>query len=112
MIELTNLEVCNNNFIKTQEKNKIELHTTIFGEFSFEELKRELEEIVDTSNISHEHLQGELLGPPIISSYKILEIEKCHYDVYYSLLLGYAGSPFRKFKSYVKILLCLDEYYI
>ena len=39
---LTSLEVYNSLFSITEEKNKIELYTDTFDEFSFEELKHEL----------------------------------------------------------------------
>ena len=55
MIGLVNLEVYNSIFIKTEENNKFELCTDIFDEFSFEELKDELEEILSISDITPSH---------------------------------------------------------
>ena len=46
------LKVFNSIFNITHEENKLEIYTDIFDEFSFEELKDELEEIVNISNIS------------------------------------------------------------
>ena len=41
-----------------------------FDEFSFEELRDELEEILETSNITSELLQNEIIGPRIIQRIK------------------------------------------
>ena len=76
MIGLTSLEVYNSTFNITEENNKFEIYTDSFNEFSFEQLKDELKEIPNNSNISHEHLQDEIKGPRTIKAYKILEIEK------------------------------------
>ena len=59
-VGLTSLHLCNSIFILTQ-KNKLELHTDLVDEFSSIELKDELEEILDISNITHEHLQDKIL---------------------------------------------------
>ena len=56
MIGLTDLEVYNSIFNINHTNNKFELYTDTFGEFSFAELKDELEEILDFSNIIDEHL--------------------------------------------------------
>ena len=56
MIGLTSLEVQNSVFIVNTTISKYEFHTDNFDEFLFEELKGELEEIPDNSNISQEHL--------------------------------------------------------
>ena len=57
MVGLSLLEVCNSIFYITEEINKFELHTDTFDEFSLAELKDELEEILDISNTTSEHLQ-------------------------------------------------------
>ena len=44
-IGLTSLEVYNSIFIKTEEKNKVELYTDFFDELFREKLKDELEEM-------------------------------------------------------------------
>ena len=46
MTDLTSLEVYNSIFIITEENNKFEFYTDIFDEFSFAELKDEVEEIL------------------------------------------------------------------
>ena len=109
MLGLMTLEVYNSIFNITHENNKFELHTDTFDEFSLEELKDELEEIVNISNNSHEHLQDEIIGPRIFSAYKKIETGKRRTDGYYMFLMGYARSPFRDFESYLRIVVGLDE---
>ena len=109
MLGLMTLEVYNSIFNITHENNKFELHTDTFDEFSLEELNDELEEIVNISNNSHEHLQDEIIGPRIFSAYKKLETGKRRTDGYYMFLMGYARSPFRDFESYLRIVVGLDE---
>ena len=52
MIGLTSLEVYNSTFNTNDENNKFELYTDTFDEFSFEELKDELEKILSISDIT------------------------------------------------------------
>ena len=66
MIRLTSLELNHCIFNITEENNKLGIYTDTFDEFAFTDLKDELEEILDVSNIKQELLQDELLGPRII----------------------------------------------
>ena len=76
MLGLTDLEVYNSIFNITNENNKFELYTDTFDEFSCEELKDELEEILDFSNITDDHLEDETIGPRINEAYWELRSEK------------------------------------
>ena len=87
----------------------MELYTDNFHEFSFEELKDELEEILSISDNTPSHLQHEKKGPRIIQAYKTLRSEKSSTDGYITLLMGYARSPFRDFESCLRIVVGLDE---
>ena len=89
--------------------NKFELSTDTFDDVSFDDLKGEFEEIVDISIIPNEHLQNEIINPRIISAHKKLETEKGRTDGHYTLLMGYARSLFRDFKSYLRVVIGLDE---
>ena len=109
MIGLTSLEVYKSFFDKTEENIKFEFYTDTFDEFSFAELKHELEEILDISNIKPEHLQHEKLGPQFIEAFKKLESEKKRTDGYTMLLICYARSPFRDFESFLIIVVGLIE---
>ena len=109
MIGLTILEIYFSIFNINSTYNKFEFYTYNFDKFSFEELKDELEEVLNISNITSEHLQDDIIGPRIISTYKILETEKRQTDGYYMLILGFARSPFRDFESYPRIVVGLDE---
>ena len=87
-VRLTSLEVYNSIFDITEENIKFEFYTENFDDFSFTELQDELEENLDISNITFEHLQDEIKGPRIISTYNKLETERRQADVYYMLLMG------------------------
>ena len=90
MLGLTGLGFYNSIFQITEENNKFELYTDTFDEFSFEELKDELEEFLNSSDITSSHQQHELIGPRIIQAYKKLESEKSRTHGYVILLTGYA----------------------
>ena len=87
MIGLTSLEVYKSVFNITEQNNKVKLYLDSFDEFSFAELKDELEEMLDISNITPEHLQDKIIGPRIISTYRKLESEKRRTDGYYMFLV-------------------------
>ena len=109
MIGLTDLGVCNSIFIITEENNKFELYRDNSNKFGFLELKDELEEILNISHITNEHLDDEVLGPRIFDECIKLSTEKKNNDGYMILLLGYSRSPFRDFESYLRIVVGLDE---
>ena len=68
MLGLTSLEVYNSLFNVNPITHKSEIFTDIFGEFSFVELKYELEAIVHLPGITTEDLADELLAPSIIQA--------------------------------------------
>ena len=84
---LTRLEVYKFIFNITQENKKFELHTDLFDDFSFAELKDELEEILDFSKSSAEHLQDKLLRPRIFKAYKKLKSKKRRTNPFFLLML-------------------------
>ena len=85
------------------------LYTESFDEFSFPELKDELEEILKISDITTSHLQHEVSRPHIIQAYKKLGSVKSSTDGYLILLMGFAWSPFHDFEIYLWIVGGLDE---
>ena len=109
MIGLVDLEVYNSIFNITKENNKFELYTDTFDEFSFMELKDEVEEILNISNITDAHLEDDKLGPKIADTYWKLRSDKTSHDGYIILLMGYARSAFRDFESYLRIVVGLEE---
>ena len=109
MLGLTDLEVYISIFNITKENNKLELYTDTFDEFSFEEIKDELEEILNIPNITDDLLEDETIGPRIIKTFWKLRSEKSNTDAYIIILMGYARSPFRDFGSYCRIVVGLDE---
>ena len=94
MIGLTSLEVYNSIFKISTTNIKFELYTDFFDEFSFEEVKDELVEVLRFSDITPYHLQHEKVGPHIIQAFKNLGSEKSSTDGYIILILDYARSPF------------------
>ena len=99
MIGLTNLEVYNSIFNINTTSKKFELYTDTFDEFPFEELKDEIEEILNISDITPYHLQHEKIGPRLIEAYRKLRLEKSSSDDYIILLIGFDRSPFRDFEG-------------
>ena len=104
MLGLKDLEVYNSIFNVTKENYKIELYTDTFDEFSFEELKDEVDEILNIPEITNSHLEDETLTPLIIDTYQKLRSDKSSHDGYIILLMGYARSPFRDFECYLRIV--------
>ena len=109
MLGLIDLEVYNSIFNITKENNKFELYTDSFDEFSFEELKDELEEILNIPEITDDHLEDETLAPRIAETYWKLRSDKTSHGGYIILLTGYANSSFRDFESYLRIFVGLEE---
>ena len=109
MLGITDLEVNKSIFNITKEKNKFELYTDTFDEILFEELKDELEEILDIPNKTDDLLEHETISPRISKAYWKLRSEKTGTDGYNILLLGYARSLFRNFESYLRSVVGLDE---
>ena len=109
MIGLTDLEVYNSIFNITEENNKFDLYRDSSNKFRLSELRDELEENLNISHNTPEHLQDEIIGLRIIVQFIKLSTEKKNSDGYMLLLLGYARSPLRDFESYLRIVVGLDE---
>ena len=109
MLGLVNLEVYNSIFNITEKNNKFELYRDMSAKFGFLELKDELEEILNISHITNEHLDHEVQGQRIIDEYIKLSRERMNTDGYMLLLLDYGRSLFRDFESYLRIVVGLDE---
>ena len=109
MLGLVDREAYNSIFNITERNNKFEIYRDSSNKFGFLEFKDELEEILKISHITSEHLQDEVLGPRIIDEFYKLSNEKKNGDVYMTLLLGYSGSLFRDFESYLRIVVGLGE---
>ena len=75
-IGFLSLEVYNPFFNITEENKKLELHTDTFDEFSFQELRDELEQILNIPDKTSYHLDHNLLGPRIFRAYKEIRIRK------------------------------------
>ena len=88
MIGISNFKI--SFFSISQKHNKFEPYADTFDEGSFTEIKDELEAIIHISNVSHEFLQDELIGPRIFQQNKRPESEKRRTDRFYILLMGFA----------------------
>ena len=73
MVGLLSWEVYNSIYYITEENNKFRFYTDPFDDFSFKELKKELEEIPGIPDYSPEHLEGKTIGQRFIGL-----IEKYH----------------------------------
>ena len=109
MLGLIGLEVYNSIFNITKENNKFELYTDTFDEFSFEELKDEVQEIPNIPEITDNYLEDETLASRIAETYWKLRNHITSHDGYSILLMGFARSPFRDFESYLRIIVGLEE---
>ena len=109
MVGLVDLEVYNSVFNITEENNKFELYRDTSAKFGFLELKDELEDILNISHITNEHLDDEIIGPRIIDEFIKLSNEKKNSDGYMILLLGHSASSFGDFESYLRLVIGLDE---
>ena len=68
MIGIISLEVYNSLFNINSRNNKFDFLTDNFDEFAFEELKDELEEILNISDKTPYHLQHEKIGPCVFET--------------------------------------------
>ena len=108
MIGLTALEVFNSIFDITEGNNYFELYSDSSNKFGFLELKYELQEILNNSHTSQEHLQNEIIGSRNIDKFLKLPHEKKNNDGYTIILLCYIKSPFRDFECYLRFVVGLD----
>ena len=109
MLGLVNLEVYNSIFNITEENNKFEIYRDTPTKFQFLDLKDELEEILNISHITRDHLLDDETASRIIDEYHKLSQEKKNSDGYTILLLNYSRSQFRDFETYLRIRVGLDE---
>ena len=109
MFLIKSLEAYNSIFSIAEENNNLVHYTYTFDVFSFTEFEDELEGFLKISDNTPYHLQHEKIGLRIIKAYKKSRSEKSSTDGYIILLSGYAGSPFRDFESYFKIVVELVE---
>ena len=103
------MKLLNSIFSITEENIKVELFADNFDEFSFGELKDELEEMLSISDVTPYTVQHEKTGPRNFEAYRKLGLEKSSTVGYIFLLMGFSRAPFRDFESYLMIVIVLDE---
>ena len=109
MIGLTTLEVYKSIFNISEENNKFDLYKNTFIEFSFGDLKDEIREILKISDITPSHLQHEIIGPRFIETYNKFRLDISCTNGCIILIMSYARFPVRDFKSYLRMVVGLDE---
>ena len=122
MIGLTDLEVYNSIFNKTEKNNKFELYKfpdEKSGGVTYEKVRDEIEKDLDIEDITAEDLQDDIIGPIIIEEYKEQVTKRMNDEQYMNILALYTSSVFQDFESFLRtqidlveddIKLVLDEY--
>ena len=122
MIGLTDLEVYNSIFNKTEQNNKFELYKfpdEKIGGISYIKVRDEIERDLDISDITAVDLQDDIIAPIIIEKYKKQVTKRMEDGGYMNILVGYVSSVFQDFESFLRtevdlvhddVKLVLDEY--
>ena len=122
MIGLTDLEVYNSIFNRTEQNNKLQLYKIPdekAGGVSYGKVKDEIEKDLDVSDITATDLQDYIIGPTIIKEYREQVTKRMKDDKYMNILAIYIDSVFQDFESFLRtridlvendIKLVLDEY--
>ena len=97
-------------FLIKQKKNNFEIYKDPFErDFSFNELKDKVAEVLGLSDISVEDLKHEKNGPNNIKTSRKSSTEKSQTDFYYILLLNFMHSYFIDFESNLRMFNPPDE---
>ena len=112
MIGLTDLEVYNSIFKKTEENRKFELY--VFpdeeaGSVSYEKVRDEIEKDLDFSDIIAADLQDDIIAPIIIEEYKEQVTKRMKGGGYMNIVAGYVSSVFQDFESNLRTEVDLIE---
>ena len=122
MIGLTDLEVYNSIFKKTEENKKFELYKIPdekSGGVIYEKVRDEIERDLDFSDITAADFQDDIIAPNIFKEYKEQVTKRMKDEQYMKILAIYIDSVFQEFKSFLRtevdlvgddIKLVLDEY--
>ena len=122
MIGLTDLEVYNSIFNRTEENNKFELYKfpdEKSGGVTYEKVRDEIEKDLDIEDITAADLQDERIGPNIFEEYREQVTKRMKDEQYMDILAIYTSSVFQDFESFLRtqidlveddIKLVLDEY--
>ena len=122
MIGLTDLEVYNSIFNRTEENNKFELYKfpdEKTGGVTYEKVRDEIEKDLDIKDITAADLQDDIIAPIIVEEYKEQVTKRMNDELYMNILAIYTRSVFQDFESFLRtqidlveddIKLVLDEY--
>ena len=112
MIGLTDLEVCNSIFNKTEQNNKLQLYDfpdEKAGGVSYTKVRDEIESDLDFSDITATHLQDDIIGPINIEEYKEQFVKRMKDEQYMNILSIYTISKFQDFESFLRTQIDLVE---
>ena len=112
MLGKTNLEVYISIFIITGENNNFSFYkfpNEKSGGLPYEKVRDEIEKDLDSSDITTNDLQDDILGPLIIEDYRKQVIKRMKDDKYKKILAGYTRCVFQVFESYLRTEVDLVE---
>ena len=112
MLGLTDLEIYNSIFNKTEENNKFELYKfpdEKVGGISYTKVMDEIERDLDISDITDADLQDDIIAPIIIEEYKKQVTKRMEDGGCMNILSTYATSVFQDFESYLRTQIDLVE---
>ena len=122
MLGLVDLELYNSIFNIKEKNNKFDLYKfpdEKAGGVTYEKVRAEIEEDLDTEDITAEDLQDDIIGPIIIEEYEEQVTKRMNDEQYMNILAFYTRSVFQHFESFLRtqidlieddIKLVLDEY--
>ena len=112
MIRLTDLEVYNSIFNKTEENNKFQHYKfpdEKIGSITYTKVRDEIERDLDISDITNEDLQDDIIAPIIIEEYKKQVTKRMEDGGYMNILTRYTNSVFQDFESFLRTQIDLVE---
>ena len=112
MIGLTDLEVYNSIFNKTEENNKFELYKfpdEKAGGISYTKVRDEIEKDLNISDITATDLQDDIIAPIIIEEYKEQVTKRMKDEQNMNILSIYTRSVFQDFESFLRTQIDLVE---
>ena len=112
MIGLTSFEVYNSIFNATEENREFELYEFLdekSGGVSIIKIRNEIEKDLGISDITATDLQGETIGPIIITENREQVTERLKDDKYMLIIAMYVDSVFQDFESFLRTQVDLVE---
>ena len=99
------LEVYNSIFNITEENNKLQLYKfpdEKIGGITYAKVRDEIGRDLDTSDITDEDLQDDIIAPTFIEEYKKQVTKRMEDGGYMNILARYTNSVFQDFESFLR----------